>query len=493
MVALLLGVQGGDEDAFARLYAATNPVVLRYLRVVTDADPAPLALATWSALVDRLPAFVADEDDDWLEVAVGIAREMALLSAGPSSPAALAEEQARAVSAPARSRPVADPVDEGIAVLRDCGPAVADVLAMGVVAGLGRDSIARITGQGPTDVLALVHEGQARLTVPLQTLVVALRVPGRPAEVADLPSVLPLLAASSRAPLPTAGSTAAPATGDGPAPAAASAPTVAELLTWDSPAPAASTVVHHQRSGHSTPRWARVGASAATWTIALGGLGAAAAMSGLVPGILHSIFGDEGNRPIIAAHGPAQPGQVPPPQGSGTGSEEPSGAQPGGRVPGEPTVQLPGSTGTGDTAVVSAAYLGTGTSTPVLMVPAVFTEPSPGSVTSAPGAAGGTPSTPTSKPPTSGGSTVTAATRTTGKDHVKHSTGQAKGRAKPGHAGTNAAGATAHPQHRATTATSRSMASNTKAASAKAAKAKAAKAKAAKAKAAKAKAAKAKA
>ena len=169
MVPLLRGAQSGDAESFTCLYAATNPLIVRYLRVVSDADPALLALATWSRLLDGISVCDAGEDDDWLEVALGIAREMALLSAGPSSPAALAEEQARAVSAPARSRPVADPVDEGIAVLRDCGPAVADVLAMGVVAGLGRDSIARITGHEPTEVIDLVLAGQTRLGRPPMT------------------------------------------------------------------------------------------------------------------------------------------------------------------------------------------------------------------------------------------------------------------------------------------------------------------------------------
>ena len=151
MVASLHGVQGGDEGAFARLYAETNPVLLRYLRVVSDADPAPLAHATWATLLHVIPAFDADDDDDWLELTLGTARRRRPRSG--------------------RSRPVpatspADAFDEVVEALRACGPATADVLAMHVVAGLGRDSIARITGQEPTEVLALVHQGQESLSRP---------------------------------------------------------------------------------------------------------------------------------------------------------------------------------------------------------------------------------------------------------------------------------------------------------------------------------------
>ena len=60
----LLGAQGGDEEAFARLYAATNPVLVRYLRSVGVEDAAGAALETWPTLLRRLPACPAD-DDDW--------------------------------------------------------------------------------------------------------------------------------------------------------------------------------------------------------------------------------------------------------------------------------------------------------------------------------------------------------------------------------------------------------------------------------------------
>src|SRR5689334_10333456 len=117
----LLGAQGGDEDAFARLYAATNPVLVRYLRVVSDQDAAALALATWPTLLRRLPACPAD-DDDWLELAVGSARE----AAAAGTPVARAQVQPH----PGTATGAAAQVDEAVEALRACGPESAEVLAM---------------------------------------------------------------------------------------------------------------------------------------------------------------------------------------------------------------------------------------------------------------------------------------------------------------------------------------------------------------------------
>ena len=69
----LLGAQGGAEDDFARLYALTNPVLVRYLRVTADADPAVLAMGAWATALHQLQV-CPPEDDAWLELLVGSAR-----------------------------------------------------------------------------------------------------------------------------------------------------------------------------------------------------------------------------------------------------------------------------------------------------------------------------------------------------------------------------------------------------------------------------------
>lgn len=501
MVQLILGVQGGDEESLARLYAVTNPVLVRYLRVVSDADPASLALTTWSTLLHDMSVCVADEDDDWLELAVGTARESALASAIMGSSVTPVPN-----SAPARqgTDQEPDPVDAGVAMLRACGPAVADVLAMGVVAGLGRDSIARITGQEPTEVLALVQEGQDRLALPLESLMATMRVPGSPAEVGDLPAVLPLFAAQPHAPRPTIATTLASATPStaarevattalaAGAPAAASAattattaaasaaaaaadePSVADLLTWDSPAPATTRVALLPDTRADAPsRLARVGASAAAWTIAVGGLGTAAAMSGVIPAAIESLFGDEGNRPVIVAQGPVRPGEVPSPTDGGLGT---SPRPPSPQGPGEPATEPGDPFPTGDGAVVSASAIGFGTATQVVVLPAVLTG------SSAPEPAPTTPSQPDATPPTSaprpvssGTGTITGAGHAYGHERLKHGTGLAKGRDKAAQAAAKAHAAAARAQAKAAAALARAAA---KAAIQAAAQAKAAKSRA---------------
>lgn len=481
IVPLLRRLQAGDEEAFGRLYAVTNPVLVRYLRVVSDADPAPLALATWATLLPDIAGFVADEDDDWFELAVGTARTHALEAAAfrsddPTTADPSSDAPAVVVTHP---EPDADPVGVGVTMLRACGPAAGEVLAIGALGGLGRDSIARITGREPSEVLALVLDGEARLAQPLTGLMTTMRTPGTPAEVSDLPIVVPLFDAHAHTPLP------APARA-----ASAGTLTVLDLLPWDAPArgPVTAQAMPPRGGAAVVPtRWARIGAGAAAWTFALGGVAAAAAMIEVVPAALHTLFG--GSSPVVTAHGPTHQGGAP--QGGGLGATPaPPGQQSGSRGPAVPHGGGPSPTGTfqsgGGVAVpvstpgvvsgtqvvvVSAVFTDTSTSTQSTSTQSTSTQPTSGqSPAGAPSPPSVAPPTPTPLPPTpatggGGGSGPQAA----GQAHVKHSTGNAKGRTKA----TTASSA----QARAKAARARAAAAKAKAA--KAAAAKAAKAKAA--------------
>lgn len=490
IVPLLRRLQAGDEEAFGRLYAVTNPVLVRYLRVVTDADPAPLALATWATLLPDIAGFVADEDDDWIELAVGTTRTHALEAAAfgsdvPTTPGPHSEAPA-VVGADLGADLDAGPVEVGVTTLQACGPAAGEVLAMGAICGLGRDSIARITGREPSEVLALVLDGEARLAQPLTSVMTAMRTPGTIAEVSDLPSVLPLFDAQAHTPLP------APARA-----ASAGTRTVLELLPWDAPAPiTAQAMPARGAAAVVSSRWARFGAGAAAWTFALGGVAAAAALIEVVPAALNTLFGGSVG-PVVTAHGPTQPSGAP--QGGGVGTTPPApGQQSAPQGPAVPRVGGPSTAGTfqrGGGVVVPASTPGVVRGTQVVVVSAVFTGPStsPQSsstqssstqssstqpTSSAPGPTSVTPPTPTPSPsPGTGGAGGSASPA-----HVQQRTGNAKGRTK----------ATA-----ATSARTRAKAAHrraaTKAAAAKAAKAKAAAAKSAAAKSAAAKSAKAKA
>ena len=504
MATLLLGAQGGDEDCFACLYALTNPVLVRYLRVVSDADPAGLARSTWPTLVDRMMVCVVDDDDDWLEVAVGAARQSALASMAIRSGATPAAGRVGALPARTAAAPGKDSVDAGVAALRSCTPAVAEVLAMGVAAGLGKDSIARITGREPTEVLALVRAGEDRLGMPLEGLVSAMQSRGSPAEVGDLPAILPVFAARSQAPLSAVGQSGsmtgtmtgsmtgtmagsmtgglagpAAAASDAATPASVGAGTVVNLLTWHSPAQAASGVVPVRGAQpDASARWARVGVGAAVWTLGVGGVAAAAAMIGIIPAAIHGLFGDGSNGAVVASHGPLRPGGVPSPSAGGPGStplttplttpppsagqSSPSGAQgPQGQVgPAATPVSAPISATSRGDVVVSASATDVGASTQLVVAPAVLTVSTSGSAVTTPSAVGTSTTPPTTQPPTApppSSVTVTPSTagagagapHASGKRLLTHTTALAKRRSTNAHTAAKTAVATRAHAHKA--------------------------------------------
>jgi hypothetical protein len=392
----LLGAQGGVEDDFSRLYAATNPVLMRYLRVTTDADPAALAdlaLGAWTAALPQLMACPPDEDA-WLELIIGSARAAAagsLRTADGSTP-------------PENPSATLDDVDHAIEALRACPPEQAEVLAMGLVANLDRDATSRLTDHEPTAVLALVQDGQERLTMSLGELTEVLRAPGRDGEVADVRLVTPLITAALTGPAPTADvpTHAAPATtlvaaapaaiGAAAAPAVGgpSQPPLAQLLGLESAATVSSPAIPLAALGSATgalSRPARVGVGVGVWGLAVGGVGLAAAMSGLVTVAIDGIFGDPRRGPQVTAQGPAQPGT--PSDGGVTTGNPPV-------APGQPGTNEPPGTSTGRTPQ-SVSVPGRSTGIEIVLASFVPQGPTPSTPTEIPPA----PTPPTTTPPTS--------------------------------------------------------------------------------------------
>ena len=334
----LHGAQGGVAADFARLYEVTNPLLLRYLRVTADGDHAELARTAWTAAVAQL-ATCAPDDDAWFELVVGCARAAVDAADGASSPSPTDEaagppDSSQAASSVADSAvadsavAAPDAVTAAVVALRSCPPAEAEVLAMGVVANLGRESVARLTGLTPSAVLALVLQGQQRLEVSLEELIAVLRVPGTPIELADLPFAAALFSAglpATPAPVPHAGA-AGPLAVAGVAAAGTAAapvralpqPTVVDIQSLGSSAPAHAAIM-----GSGAPsRSVRVGAGAAAWLVALGGVGTAAAMSGLLSVAVDGILGGRDTPPLVTAEGPPTPGT--PSTGQPTPGDTPS-------------------------------------------------------------------------------------------------------------------------------------------------------------------------
>ena len=413
----LLGAQGGVEDDFARLYAATNPVLMRYLRVTTDADPAALsdlALGAWTAALPQLMACPPDEDA-WLELIIGSARAAAAGSLRTDTGS----------TAPETASTTGDDVDHAIETLRACPPEQAEVLAMGLVANLDRDATSRLTDHEPTDVLALVQSSEQRLTMSLGELTEALRAPGRDGEVADVRLVTPLITAALAGPAPTAKGPAhaAPPTTivtagavgaaigaeAGPAVGAVEQLPLAELLGLEAAATGSPPAISLAAVGSVTgalSRPARVGVGVGVWGLAVGGVGMAAAMSGLITVAIDGLFGDHGGGPLVTAEGPARPGSPssdgdttgnPPVVPGRPGTDEPP-ATGGGRTP--QTVTLPGRSK--GTEIVLASFVPQG-STPSTPTEVPTTPTTPSTPTTPPTTPPSTPpSTPPVVPPPSG-------------------------------------------------------------------------------------------
>jgi hypothetical protein len=457
----LLGAQEGGEASFASLYELTNPALVRYLRVVSDADPANLALTTWTTLLRRLPSSEADENA-WLELVVGVARltvedarqreswshlvdptdhlppmaladlEMAGAGDGPA-------DAGVAVGAPGPAQrigatpdatahdEVTDGVDSTIAALRSCPPDEADLLAMRATAWLNRDAICRLTGRDAASVRAVLDQALEHVGLPLFTLVKALRAPARPDELADLPVVLHLFSnGPTERRVAAVGTVAASAAAVG----AVGQPSVLNLL--DVPATHASSVAGHSvgTAAGAASHLGWVGATAAAAAIAVGGVGAA--WNGLLP----DLFGGHGHQRAPSAAGPVQ---TAPPAGGDAGPQGPPST---GRPP-VTSPSTPGGTEPQPAAGRTATGAGQGTVSLGRVQLVVQVVNVPGSVRGPGTVVTGTPPStppkgPVAPPPTQEPLTPASLPPTTpttqghgkAKGHTKTHPGKAKGHAK---------------------------------------------------------------
>lgn len=376
-VGFLLGAQGGDEGSLRRLYELSNPVLVRYLRVVSDKAPDDLALTSWAILARRLPTCPAD-DDAWLEQVVRSARMTAEDAHQRASWIELVDpdEVGRPHQATTGQQPAGpSDLDRALEAVRACPSDEAEVLAMRGIAQLGRPAISRVTGHDAAAVADLLHRGLEHAAMPVETLLAALRSPAGPQELADLSVVLGLFTR--------------PQTGAGPEPAATSA---TDHFAWES-SPAttagATRVVRRARTRPGTPhRPARALVGAAVM-LTVGGV-AAAAVGGVLPSpldVLHHFGG--GGRPAVSAQGQVHrptPGAGEPGSGAATTQQQPpsSGRQP-------TTNPVGGGSGTApvDTPVVS-----------IEVVPASYVVPVPTDLAASLPALGAPPAaTPPAAPP----------------------------------------------------------------------------------------------
>ena len=163
----LASAQGGDETAFACLFRDAQPVLLRYLQLITP-DAEDVAGETWLQVVKGLPGFRGGEEAfrAWLFTiarhrAVDASRSRARrpdvpLTGTEAEPHPLAPDTADLALESISTRSV-------VALVKRLPPDHAEIIMLRVVAGLEAADVARIVGKTPGAVRVTAHRALRRL------------------------------------------------------------------------------------------------------------------------------------------------------------------------------------------------------------------------------------------------------------------------------------------------------------------------------------------
>ncbi|HZQ27065.1 MAG TPA: RNA polymerase sigma factor [Acidimicrobiales bacterium] len=168
---LLAAAQTGDEAAFAAIFRATQPRLLRYLRVMSAEAADDVAGETWVDVAKGLGRFRGDEGAfrgwvftmarhrlfDWQRAA---ARRLA----DPVPTEEMAQLRARGDGDdPAATTETSQGTAEAIRLVALLPPDQAEVVLLRAVAGLDVSQVADITGKTAGAVRVLAHRGLRRL------------------------------------------------------------------------------------------------------------------------------------------------------------------------------------------------------------------------------------------------------------------------------------------------------------------------------------------
>jgi RNA polymerase sigma-70 factor (ECF subfamily) len=166
--AVLSAAQEGSEAAFTRLWTDTNPVLLRYLRVIAPETADDVAADTWVQVVRGLRRFRGDEAAWRAWLFTTARRRMIDASRRRSRRKEEPLDDVQAAFLPV----TADAADlamehlgtkAAISMLARLPPLQAEVIVLRVLAGLDYDAVARLVGRSPGAVRVAAHRGLRRL------------------------------------------------------------------------------------------------------------------------------------------------------------------------------------------------------------------------------------------------------------------------------------------------------------------------------------------
>lgn len=161
-------VRRGDPAAFTALFRRTQPLLLRYLRVIAGDDAEDIASDTWLAVVRDIRTFHGDESAfrAWLLTVarhrlVDARRAQARRPADPTD--AVPEPGATGAPDAAESALESMATQRAVRLIAALAPDQAEAVYLRFVAGLDVASVARLMDRTPGAVRVLTHRGLARL------------------------------------------------------------------------------------------------------------------------------------------------------------------------------------------------------------------------------------------------------------------------------------------------------------------------------------------
>lgn len=166
--AVLAAAQGGNEEAFSRLWRDGNPPLLRYLRVIAPDVAEDVASDTWVQVVRGLAGFRGDEQA-WRAWLFTTARRRSIDEGRRRSrrPTAPLEDVAagQLPTAPDAAEMALERLGTRsvVALVAELPAIQAEVILLRVVAGLDTEQVAQLTGRSPGAVRVAVHRGLRRL------------------------------------------------------------------------------------------------------------------------------------------------------------------------------------------------------------------------------------------------------------------------------------------------------------------------------------------
>jgi RNA polymerase sigma-70 factor (ECF subfamily) len=166
--AVLAGAARGDGTAFAELWRATHPPLLRYLRVIAGDAAEDAASETWLKAMRGLPSFVGDEPAfrGWLTViARNVVRDLSRRAARRPETLLADPEPARRGTAPDAADQALERLgtERALRLLATLPPAQAELVALRVIVGLEPAEIGLIVGRSAGAVRVSVHRALASL------------------------------------------------------------------------------------------------------------------------------------------------------------------------------------------------------------------------------------------------------------------------------------------------------------------------------------------